>query len=56
MQNDLFLRSEIFRIKWFIYKYRRIKKEQRVSLGEEEMKYIRHAMTEVLMEEVRSLS
>lgn len=42
--------------KWFIYKYRRIKKEQRVSLGEEEMKYIRHAMIEVLMEEVRSLS
>ena len=42
--------------KWFIYKYRRIKKEQRVSLGEEEMKHIRHAMIKVLMEEVRSLS
>lgn len=42
--------------KWFIYKYKRIKKGQHVPLGDEEMKHVRHAMIGVLMEEVRNLS
>ena len=40
---------------WFIQKYRKIMKEERVPLGEEEMKYIRHALQDVLLEEVRYL-
>ncbi len=42
--------------RWFIYRYRKMMGGQNVPLGEEEMKNIRYALKDVLLEEVEYLS